>query len=243
MRADKQTPQEKAKELRFKRGALESLGSAWLMRRLDEIGEACDEVAYYMDDDETLLNAMDGSEDEVWEFKMLYADLSADADRLRNAVSDWSFDYDEYDDCTLGLVGLSDREYDDVTVALTGGRFDIYGYDSYEKDYYKLIGGEYVERLAQNECEKRLMQKTKTDMLETIRRAWGVFLAFFDLDQRYIHLQATMDILRGENTAILQIVRQIQALYDEAMSEGPYSEAMKKYDKLLAQLPQRAWVE
>ena len=240
---DKLTPQEKARQLRYKRGALQGLGSAWLMHRLDEIAEACDEVTYYIDDDETLLNALDGDEDEVWEFKMLFADLSGDVQQLQNAVYDWRFDTEEYDDCTLGLIGLSDREYDDATVALAGDRFDLLGYDTYERDYYALIGGRYMKEYTMDASANRLMQKTKADMLETIRRAWGVFLAFFDLDQRYIHLQATMDILRGENTAILNIVRQIGELYDKAMENGRYSPAMAQYDRLLDQLPQRAWVE
>ena len=80
----------KAKQLRYKHSALESLGSAFLMDRLSEIEEACEDVRYFVDNDEdSLLNALDGDDEEVWEFKMAFADLAVDADRLRAAINDW----------------------------------------------------------------------------------------------------------------------------------------------------------
>ena len=237
---DMRTRQEKARQLRWKHGALESMGSAWLMSRLDEIEEACSDVQYFADsDEETLLNALDGNEDELWEFKMLFSDLSADATRLRWAVNDWRFDSEDYDDSILGLAGLSDRTYDDVTVALMGGSYEVFGYDSYERDYFHLLSP-YAQEWAQDESMKRLMAKTKKELLECIKRSWGVFLAFFDLDQRYEHLKATMDILRGDNTALLNAIRRIEKLYEEAIKRGGYS---TEFDQLLTELPDRVWVE
>ena len=245
---DKRTRQEKARDLRWKRGALESLGSAWLMSGLEEIEGACSDVKYYIDeDDETLINALDGDEEQALEFKMMFADLGADADRLRGAVEDWQFDSEDYDACTLELVGLSGDDYDDATVAMMGGEFDLYGYDTYERDYYRLTG--CIEgKWAQSEAAKRLMRKTKQELLDCVRRSWCVFLEFFDLQQRYAHMRATMDIIRGDNTALLSAVKRVEERYQalaETWSEeyGYDREREYEFDRLLREMPDRAWVE
>lgn len=247
---DHRTRQEKAKDLRYKRAALESMGSAYLLSRLDEIEEACDNVKYYLDqDDDTLLNALDGDEEEEYEFKMMFVDLSADAYRLRETIYNWRFNMDEYDDCTLGLAGLDDRDYDDATVGLMGDDyFFLTGFDSYERDYYHLIGP-YEGEWAQRECIKRLQSKTKADLLEVIGRSWRVFLAFFDLDQRYRHMQSTLDILRGDNTVILSAIKQIEQKYKDMMApwDKVYRQLDRKaaydFDLLVADLPDRVWIE
>ncbi len=231
---DAQTRQEKARSLRYKHAALESLGSEFINDRLCEIEEACDDVQYFMDSEgKTLLDALDGDEEEAYEFTMMFADLSGDAYRLRDSLSEWGFD------C---------QDYDDVTVAMIGERYRLVGFDIYEKDYYRLGGG-YEKEWANEEAKKRLMGKTKAELLECVRRNWCIFLAFFDLDQRYQHLQATMDILRGDNTALLAVIRDIENKYEAMFSkwDSVYKhldqKAEREFDALLESLPDRAWIE
>ena len=230
---DYRTRQEKARDLRYKRPALQGLGSMYIWERLDEIQEACDDVEYFMDSDgKTLLDALDGEEDEVWEFKLMFADLAGDAYQLSEQLRLWEF---------------SEQDYDDVTVAMVGQCYDLVGYDSYETDYYHLVG--YEKGWAQEESAKRLMAKTKKELLECCRRNWCIFLAFFDLDQRYQHLKATMDILRSDNTAILAAIRDIESKYEAMMKPwDPHyrqldRKAEREFDALLEHLPDRAWVE
>ena len=231
---DTRTRQEKARDLRYKRPALESMGSAFMEGRLEEIVEACDDVQYFMDSDgKTLLDALDGDEEEVFEFQMMFADLSGDAYKLSEQIMEWGFDQ---------------QAYDDVTVAMVGERFKLVGFDSYETDYFNLVGG-YSEEWAQEESTKRLLAKTKKELVECVRRNWCIFLAFFDLDQRYQHLQATMDILRGDNTAMLAVIRDIETKYEAMMSkwDSVYKlldhKAEQEFDRLLEHLPDRAWLE
>ena len=90
---DTRTRQEKARDMRWKRPALESLGSPVMFDRLEEIETACDDVRYFMDSEgETLLDALDGDEEEAFEFQMMFADLAADASRLREQLSEQGFD-------------------------------------------------------------------------------------------------------------------------------------------------------
>ena len=231
---DTRTRQEKARDLRYKRPALDCLGAAFMEERLSEIIEACDDVQYFMDSDgKTLLDALDGDDDEAFEFQMMFADLSGDAYKLSEQVMEWGFDQ---------------QDYDDVTVAMVGERFNLVGFDTYETDYFHLVGG-YSDEWAQEESYKRLMAKTKKELLECVRRNWCVFLAFFDLDQRYRHLQATMDILRGDNAAMLAVIRDIETKYDAMFEKWDSSwkhidrKAEQKFDRLLEHLPDRAWIE
>ena len=63
--------------------------------------------------------------------------------------------------------------------------------------------------------------------------------------QSYDYLKATFDILRDENTSMLQQVKEIDAAYQALVTadwvERPSLE--KRFDRLLDALPDRAWVE
>lgn len=222
----------KAKMLMYKRPALASLGAEHITRELEEIQAACDDIRYYVenaDDDETLLNAI-GDEEDEWEFRMAFADLSAKAENLASCLCDQNFD---------DFV----RDFDDCTVALIGNRYDLVGYDTEEEDYFSLTS--FDSRLAETEAGKRLCRLTKSEMVSRIGWAFGITLAFFDLRQSYDYLKATFDILRGENNSMLQIIKDIEAQYekaDEAMFDR-WDERTRKFDKLLEALPERAWVE
>ena len=95
-------------------------GAYNITQELDDIVEVCNGVRYYIeqaDNDETLLNALDGDEDAEWEFRMAFADLSAKADELQMRLYEQDFE-DFY------------RDFDDATVALIGNRYKfVVGYD------------------------------------------------------------------------------------------------------------------
>ena len=66
----------------------------------------------------------------------------------------------------------------------------------------------------------------------------------FILHMLYVnYLKATFDILRDENTSMLQTIKEIDAAYKSAMEAGLYSKEMRDFDRLLEMLPQKAWVE
>ena len=224
---------DKTRNLRYKRPALASLGAYNITQELDDIVEACNGVRYYIeqaDNDETLLNALDGDEDAEWEFRMAFADLSAKADELQMRLYEQDFE-DFY------------RDFDDATVALIGNRYELVGYDSEEEDYFSLTS--YEEGLAQTEAGKRLCRLTKSEMIERIGWAFGILLAFFDLRQQYDYLKATFDILRDENSSLLDTIREIEKAYDEMEADDfrEYEDSTRKFERLLAALPDRAWLE
>lgn len=223
----------RARNLRYKRGALASMGFDHIRNELDDIRENCDIIHWWSEKDEkTLLNALDGDDDDVWEFKMAFSDLEAKADRLFETV----YDLARYEE-DFG------QTYDDCTVALIGNCYSVVGFDSYEEDYFSLGG--YESELAQTEAGKRLMRKTKAEIISTVGQCLGILIAFLDLRQQYDYLKATFDILRDENTSMLQQIKAIDAAYKTMVTadwrERPSAE--KKFDRLLAALPERVWIE
>lgn len=219
------TKAERTRALRYKRPALATMGWETIMAELEEIQEACDDVAYFMGDEDELLDAFDGDSEEAWEFRMGFSELSAKSNQLFEAMYEWG-DRDDFNDCTVALIG---------------NRYDLVGYDGYEEDYYSLC--RYEEELATTEAGKRLMRQTKAEMIASIGQAVGTLMAFLDLRQSYDYLKATMDILRDENHSVLQTVKQIEDAYEKA-SENQYNwSEIRYFDQVTETLPSRMWVE
>lgn len=83
----------RTRNLRYKRPVLASLGYEALFDELSELEEACVDIHWFIDqDDDTLLNALDGDDEAVWEFKMAFADLEGKTDQLREAMrNNWEW--------------------------------------------------------------------------------------------------------------------------------------------------------
>lgn len=215
--------QEQAKNLRYKRPALSLIGWEEMTNAYYEIQEVCNDVTYR--DTDEILDAFDGDEERAFEFRMAFADLSAKCDQLYDCL----YDHDEMS-----------TYFDDCTVALIGNRYRVVGYDDYEEDYYQLTN--YEEKLAQSEAGKRVCRWTKKEMLTNIGQCMGTLMAFYDLRQQYDYLKTELDILRGENAAILQIIKQIEQAYDR-QAELPEWKYDPEFEKLLRLLPDRIWIE
>ena len=75
----------KAKKLRYKKPIAKNLNLETIQQDLWDIQESCEEVHWFTDFDdgsETLINALSGDEDEAYEFKMAFADLCAECERI-----------------------------------------------------------------------------------------------------------------------------------------------------------------
>lgn len=219
-----QTKAERAKNLRYKRPALASMGWYNLREELDQILSDCYDVRWYIGSDEdNLVAALDGDEEEAFEFKMAFADLEAKCDLLQEAIDD-QWDLEEY--------------FDDCTVALIGNRYETVGYDGYQEDYYSLTS--FEQYLAETEAGKRVCRWTKSEMLSKIGQCMGILLAYYDLRQSHDYLKATMDILRGENMSILKVIKEIESAYERQCDNWSGDE---EFDRLCSTLPDRIWIE
>lgn len=219
------TKAERSRNLRYKRGALASMGFESMELELQEIQEACDEVAWYSEDIDTLTEAMDGDIEEAQEFKMCFADLAGRCENLQQCLYD-----------------MDPQDYDDCTVALIGNRYRMMGYDDIEEDFLSLTA--FEAGLAETESGKRLMRRTKKEMIAMMGQAVGTLVAFLDLRQQYDYLKATLDILQDRNHSVLKQVKEIETLYDKVTgTKFPDTQDEERLDFLLSMLPERMWVE
>lgn len=233
--ADESSKAYRARNLRYKRAALASMGFDHIRDELDEMRDSMAAIHWWSEqDEETLLNTLDGDEDDAWEFKMAFSNLEAKADRLFEVI----YDLARYEE-DFG------QTFDDCTVALIGNRYQVMGFDTYEEDYFNLTN--YESGLAQTESGKRLMRKTKAEIIATVGQCLGILISFLDLRQQYDYLKATFDILRDQNTSMLQQIKEIEKAYLEMVTVDAFGdhnrEAEKRLDQLLAALPDRAWIE
>lgn len=222
----------KAKNLRYKKPIAKGLTLDAIREALWEIMEACADVQYYVEEDEeTLINALDGDEDDAFEFKMMFADLTAECEQMNEDLQN------EYI-----------PEYFDLFFVAANKGGEMFGFDTYEQDYFGLSS--FEGELANKEAAKKMKRLTKDQLIETAQVCFRVYQSFIGLQHRYDCIKAALDILRDENTGYLQMVRQIEEAYEKADEEtdgfrwefrgGP---ALRELDSLIDNMPQEAWVQ
>lgn len=233
MNAD-ETRREKARNLRYKRPIVRNLNLDTIRSELWDIQEECEEVHWYCDtDEETLINALDGEEDEAYEFKMMFCDLCAECEQMsEDLAQDWVPDcFDRF----FVAIGAGDN----------GG--GLLGYDSYEGDYYGLEYG-FLDEAAEKESQKKLKAMTKDELIAAAGQCFRVYQSFISLRYRYDCLKASLDLLRGQNTGYLQVVKQIEECYERAdrASAGFRFDSGKEIhelNRLLENMPPEAWIQ
>ncbi|MCH5213068.1 MAG: hypothetical protein J1G06_08630 [Oscillospiraceae bacterium] len=222
---------EKARALRYKKAMLAELNIEYITDRLSEISEDCDNVRYHIDsNDGTLLNALDGDEDEEFEFKIMFCDLSAECEELYDILYDTPIP-ERFDDVFVGIM-MNGRS-----------AFTMVGYDGLEEDYFSLTN--YEEKLTENEACKRLKRLTKDELIKTFGQCFGIAMSFLNVQQKYQELQAAFDIIRSENTSYLQIIRDIDKAHEAAETDGwsKWSDSYRRFESLTKALPDKAWIE
>ena len=229
------TKAERSRNMRWKRPAIADLNYWSMSQKLDDICGECADIHWAASDDDALINALDGDEEEAFEFKMLFTSLEAEAEELSGRFYEIFGGFDDAERC-----------FNDFTVALIGDRFQMLGYDDYEEDYFSLTS--YFSELAMTEAGKRVMRMTKKEMLSQIGQTLGIILAFHNVEHKYEYLKATFDLLQDRNTSVIQVIREIEAAYLSAdkVQFKPWADETKALDKLISTLEKandRLWVE
>lgn len=227
-----ETKMNKSKKLRYKKPIVKELNLDYIKQDLWDIQEVCEDIHWYTDSDDgndSLINALDGDDDEAYEFKMTFADLCAECDRmLEDLENEW---VPECFDILFVATGAGDTY---------GG---LLGFDTYEGDYFGISSSEVF---AEDEAKKKLKQLTKDEMIESIRQCLRIYTAYIGLRSRYDNLKAAIDILRDQNTGYLQVVKEIEKLYEAAQKEqgyyAEYSKEWKEFERYTDSLPQEAWI-
>ena len=222
--------QYKAKQLRYKKPIASHMNYQFLVDELYEMQDVIQDVQWYCEDEDNLVNALDGDDDEAYEFKMAFSDLAAELEYFQNDLNN------EYvPDC-----------FDDLFPACGADFGGLMGWDSYEGDYFGLMPYEY--KYAEDEAEKRICRLTKKELLEAVGACIKVFASYMALRYRYDCLKASLDILRERNMELIKLFKAIEAQYDIAESESrhfeyKYHKAVYELDRMLDQVPQEFWIQ
>ncbi|MCI5751566.1 MAG: hypothetical protein MR038_03680 [Oscillospiraceae bacterium] len=79
----KMTKQEKAKQLRYKKAILAEFNLESICTELEEISYNCEEIRWVIDGEEgTLIAALDGDDEEAFEFRMGFSELDSECEEL-----------------------------------------------------------------------------------------------------------------------------------------------------------------
>lgn len=227
-----ETKRLKAKQMRYKRPIVKNLNLDAITQDLWDIKEECEDIRWYTnseDGTDSLINALDGDEDEAYEFKMAFADLCAECERM--------------------IIDLDDEWvpecFDIFFVSIGAGEFEggLLGWDSFEQDYF---GISCTGSFAEDEAQKKLKQMTKDNLIAAARQCFKVYHAYIGLKNRYDNLKAAIDILRDQNTGYLQVVKEIEKLYEDATknawSRDYWSKESREWERYTDALPQEAWI-
>ena len=87
---------------------------------------------------------------------------------------------------------------------------------------------------------------TKDNLIAAARQCFKIYHAYIGLRNRYDSLKAAIDILRDQNTGYLQVVKEIERLYEEASkdkwSRNEYSKESREWERYTDALPPEAWI-
>ena len=219
--------------MRYKKPIVKNLNLETITQDLWDIQEECENIRWYTDSEDgtdSLINALEGDEEEAYEFKMAFGDLCAECERM---IEDLQWEYvPEYFDSFFVAIGAG--EY--------GG--GLLGYDSYEQDYFGL---QCTDRFAEEESAKKIKKLTKDELIQSAHQCFRIYHAYMGLRNRYDSLKAAIDILRDQNTGHLQAVKEIEKLYEAASDEwnrdSDWNKASIEWRRYTNTLPQEAWLQ
>lgn len=213
---------DKAKNMRYKKAVCAELNLESIQNSLYDMGETCSNFCYYIEqDDGNMLDELIGDEEESWELRNAYSLLSGDCEQMLDDMQN-EFVPEFFDDF-FGSIAQQ----------------KVLGFDSYEGDYFGLSSDE--ETWAREECEKRLMTRTKAEIIDAYGICFRIAINYISLKNRYDSLQTYTEILNGVNSGVLATVKRLEEIYDEEI-EKRWPE-WRAFDKLTEALPPETWIQ
>lgn len=221
----------KAKQLRYKKPIAREMNLDAIQSELWDMIEVCSDIHWYDNDEESLVNALDGDEDEAYEFKMAFSDLEAELEQFQEDLG------------TEYVSEYFDTLFPAARASYWGG---YWGYDEHEGDYCGLEPYEYS--WAEDEAAKKIMKLTKKQILEIVGQCLKIAHAYMAIRYRYGCLEAAIEILRGTNMERIKIVKGIEEQYliADGSSDGfkwRNDPEVIKLNEMLRKVPQEYWLQ
>lgn len=128
---------------------------------------------------------------------------------------------EQFDELSVGAYGMIEAVEDidpdiwnDMTVALLGDFYQVYGWEAAEYDYFKLVNG-YEEDYIVSESYKRIMRMTKDELLTIFRRVLGVIVGYADIKAAHDCLTSIVTELDDKGAILEEKNRQINRIYED----------------------------
>lgn len=215
------------RNLSYKKVIAKDVNLEQIKQELWDILEECEDVRYFFDeDDDILIDVLDGNEDEASEIKMLFSDLAADCERMRDDL------YNEYV-----------PECFDILFAAVSSDNSLLGWDKIEGDYFG-FNYSYEEKTAIDEAQKKLLKLTKQQILDASQICFRIFRSYMGLKYRYDCLKAVIEVIKEKNGGYLREIRKIEDAYTRANKDNfiDYYESTRELDRLANNMPSLVWV-
>ena len=231
----------KAKAMRFKKPMSKELNWYSIREYAWQIQNDCEDIRWMTEDEEQLVDLLDGDEEQAFEFKMAFSDLSNQCQEFIEELQE----IQQYDFMSTDSDGEDEATWFDLFFPAIGSN-DMMGYDVLEQDYFRL--DRYEEEWAEKEARKKLKRLTKDQLFDLAGMALGIARNYMSLSYRYDCLKNSIDILKGKNESYLQIVKAIEEgwkAWEFESDKGKWKDtnAERAFDQMLQNIPERLWIE
>ena len=231
----------KAKAMRFKKPMSKELNWYSIREYAWQIQNDCEDIRWMTEDEEQLVDLMDGDEEQAFEFRMAFSDLSNQCEEFLEELQE----IQQYDFMSTDSDGEDEATWFDLFFPAIGSN-DMMGYDVLEQDYFRL--DRYEEEWAEKEARKKLKRLTKDQLFDLAGMALGIARNYMSLSYRYDCLKNSIDILKGKNESYLQIVKAIEEgwkAWEFESDKGKWKDtnAERAFDQMLQNIPERLWIE
>ena len=231
----------KAKAMRFKKPMSKELNWYSIREYAWQIQNDCEDIRWMTEDEEQLVDLLDGDEEQAFEFKMAFSDLSNQCQEFIEELQE----IQQYDFMSTDSDGEDEATWFDLFFPAIGSD-DMMGYDVLEQDYFRL--DRYEEEWAEKEARKKLKRLTKDQLFDLAGMALGIARNYMSLSYRYDCLKNSIDILKGKNESYLQIVKAIEEgwkAWEFESDKGKWKDtnAERAFDQMLQNIPERLWIE
>jgi len=202
---------------------------------------------------------MDKSKHPLWKKSMLqvlsYNDIITWLEEIMNNGDIYGYEseeagyYQEYkelfDELSVGAYSLWEaivesevrENWDDMTVALLGYQQKVLGFDVIEQDYFSMLN-RYDEDWAVEEASKRIERLSKRDMLRCFKKVMTTLVLFFDVKAAHDCLTSIVEELDYRGALLDSKNNEINRLYKDLTGANE-----AEFDRIIATVPQRMWVE
>ena len=231
----------KAEAIRYQKPITNDLNWEHITDRIYEISGECEDVRWMSEDEEQLIDFLDGDEEKAFEYRFAFGSLAADCEQMIE-------DMEEIRRYDFMSADISDdgAPLFDLFFPAVGSSEEFYGYDQEIGDYFRLTS--YQMDAAMNVAKKKLKRLTKDQLLDLAGMALNVARNYTSIEYRYNSLRECMDILKEKNDGMLRIVKGLEAAWENwcRKTDGgkyPCYSAEDTFDKQLREMPDRLWIE